>query len=121
MNQQPPRKVKPDIREMTERLRRQACEKLKLDYNTLTPAATIRADRFGINLLRVTDDHAAMLRGEKVNLDDFNAASKQVEADLNEAHHVERAPEGGDPRALQAAREEMGRLLGLMLSEREDE
>ena len=113
MNQQPPRKTKPDIREMTERLRRQACEKLKLDFNKLTPAETIRADRFGINLLRLTDDHAAMLRGEKVNLDDFNAASKQVEADLNEAHHVERAPEGGDPRALRAVREKMAHSLGI--------
>jgi hypothetical protein len=112
-------KPKPDIATMTAALRLQTCELLKLDPAKLLPADEILVARCGALRLLVSDCEAAQLRGEQIHVASYVEASRELETLFRNAHHIE-VTEGGDPRALIAAREKLGFLLGVIQSENDD-
>ena len=116
MSKQPQQKPTPNIATMTATLRLQTCALLKLDPAALLPADEILVARAGALRLTVSDGEAALMRGETIAMPAYIAASQELETLFREAHHIE-VTEGGDPRALVAAREKMAHLLGVILNE----
>jgi hypothetical protein len=104
---------KPDVAAMAAKLRQRACEKLRLDASKLSPADEIRADRFGVNWLHITDAQAAKVRGEAIDLDAFNVASRTVEDELRAA------VENGGRSTLTEARKKLAELLDVSLDDDE--
>lgn len=120
MSKQPQTPAKPDIGKMTATLRLQTCELLRLNPDKLLPADEVLVARVGSLRVLVSDLEAAQLRGEQISVASYVEASEALEKLLRDAHHVEVTAEG-DPRALRAAREKMFRLMGLAMSENDDE
>ena len=114
-----PQNPKPDIATMSKHLRLTTCTMLKLDPNALSPADEILVARVGSLRVLVSDLEAASLRGEQISVGPYCEASEALEKVLRDVHRVEVTADG-DPRALLAVSEKMGRLMGLAMSEDED-
>jgi hypothetical protein len=101
--------AKPNIRQMTQKLRLQTCALLKLDPDKLSPGDEVLVARIGSLKVLVSDLEAAQLRGEKIDVADYVKASEALESAVRTDH---RMTEMGTPQALEAARDKLRMLLG---------
>jgi hypothetical protein len=98
---------KPDVRQMTAKLRSQVCSLLRLDESKLTPGDEILVARVGTLRVLVSDAEAAQLRGERIDLPLYLEASRALEDALRGDHRMSE----GSPAALEAARQKMREVL----------
>jgi hypothetical protein len=98
---------KPDVRQMTAKLRSQVCALLRLDESKLTPGDEVLVARVGTLRVLVSDAEAAQLRGERIDLALYLEASRALEDALRGDHRMSE----GSPAALEAARQKMREVL----------
>jgi hypothetical protein len=79
---------KHDIAKMGTKLRAQTCALLRLDPDKLSPGDEVLVARVGALKLLVSDLEAAQLRGEKIDLSTYVAASRELEQALRVDHQM---------------------------------
>jgi hypothetical protein len=101
---------KPDVRQMTAKLRSQVCVMLRLDESNLSPGDQVLVARVGALKLLVSDMEAATLRGERIDVAEYVRASEALE----HAVRADRQMADGSPTALEDARQKMREVLGMV-------
>jgi hypothetical protein len=92
---------------MSRKLRLQTCALLKLNPENLSAGDEILVSRIGALRMLVSDAEAAQLRGERIDLPAYIAASKELESAVRVDHRMQL----GTPEAEERARAELEALF----------